>query len=286
MTAFAQRPPTGRGRPHSPETVASVRALVEGTDLTYREIAGRHGIHPRTVASWSHAGGWRDAAGCRADLSAGEEAPAPSRPRLTRRGYDPETRARAYGLLTQTRLSLDRIARACGVSPVTLWRWGRDGGWTRPTRPKEVGPWPYRSRRLLGRPYGGGVREEARRLVTGTTLNQARIAAQLGVSQDTVSRWTRAGGWQRPGAYAVRLAARRRTAPTARTGNLRNAPYAPEVVAAARELYEQTVLPTANIAARVKVSAVTVGLWARRNGWTRPRDMPDADGPVPRRRRR
>ena len=35
-------------------------------------------------------------------------------------------------------------------------------------------------------------------MIEGTLLTQREIAAQVGVSQMTVSRWARAGGWRRP----------------------------------------------------------------------------------------
>ena len=126
-----------------------------------------------------------------------------------------------------------------------------------------------------------------RDLVTGTLLSQKRIAAQAGVSQAIVSIWIRKRGWIRPAprSGSRRFAAAARTAPLAETGSRRGRPYAPEIVAAARLLYLQTELPTVIIAARAKVTPVTIARWAKAGGWTRPRDMPEPDGRPARRRR-
>ena len=49
-----------------------------------------------------------------------------------------------------------------------------------------------------GQPYGDDVVAQVRAMVEGTLLTQKQIAARVGVSQMSVSRWARAGGWRRP----------------------------------------------------------------------------------------
>jgi hypothetical protein len=66
----------------------------------------------------------------------------------------------------------------------------------------------------------------------------------------------------------------------------RREPYGPAVVAAARALFVMTELPTRIIAARVGAPPERVAFWAKRDGWTRPRDMPDPHGRVRGRTRR
>lgn len=123
--------------------------------------------------------------------------------------------------------------------------------------------------------------------MTGTLLPQARIAERAGVSQATISMWIRRRGWTRPPARpeSHRFAASRRMAPTAESGDRRGRRYDEGIVAEARLLYQQTELPTAIIAARLRVSAVTVARWAKGQGWLRPRHLSDPHGRPPRRRR-
>ncbi len=201
--------------------------------------------------------------------------------RVPRRGrYGPVDHEAARALIEGSRLSRERIGIELGIGGTTLFHWQKRFRWRRPAAPERPGPQFYRYRLLRGRPYAADAVGIAQRLVTGTLLSQASIAAQAGVSVATVSRWTSKRGWTRPPAkpWSHRFAASRRTAPVATSGDRRGRCYAPQVVAAARELYEQTALSTALIAARVKVSAVTVERWARVKGWTRPRDLPDPSG--------
>jgi hypothetical protein len=188
-----------------------------------------------------------------------------------------------------SRLGLERIGLELGIGTATLFRWQKRFRWRRPAPPDKAGPMHFRSRRR-GRPYGGDAVGIARDLATGTLLPQRRIAAQAGVSQATISKWIAGRGWVRPPAMPGRsgrrrFAAGRRTAPIANTGDCRGRPYSPEIVAEAHRLYRQTELPTLIIAARVHVTRVTVARWAQARGWTRPRDMPEPDGRLPRRRR-
>ncbi len=194
----------------------------------------------------------------------------------------------ARALIEGSRLGLERIGLRLGIGTATLFRWRKRFGWSRPAPPDRPGPHFVRYRRLRGRPYAADAVGTARDLATGTLLSQARIAARAGVSQATVSNWITRRGWVRPRAKPAshRFAASRRTAPIATTGDRRGRAYDPQVVAAARELYQQTELSTALIAARVKVSAVTMARWAKRKGWTRPRDQLDPHGRLPRRRGR
>ena len=331
------RSPTGRGRPYPAGIVAAVRALVEGTELRFDEIADRTGVGEATVGRWARRGGWRRPDGGEARRTpryrAGHDVPrcphaevlaCPAKPmgesRSTRRrracfetppGCRPEAprhdaadkaadrgrpRHAPYGaaeheaaraLIEGSRLGLERIGLQLGIGTATLFRWKKRFRWTRPAPPDRPGPHHYRYRRLRGRPYATDAVETARQLVITTLLPQARIAARAGVTQATVSNWIRRRGWTRPKAKPTshRFAASRRTAPTVASGDRRGRGYDPQVVAAARELYEQTQLSTVIIAARVKVSAVTVARWAKLKGWTRPRDQPDPHGRLPRRRR-
>jgi uncharacterized protein YjcR len=170
-----------------------------------------------------------------------------------------------------SRVGMERIANELGISRLTLIGWRKRFGWVRPEPPKRYGPLPFYRSRRWGRPYGGDAVGIARDLVTGSTLPLRRIAAQAGISKATLCRWIVERGWTRH--PAVRKPGRRE-------------PYGPAVVAAAHELYRQTELSTRIIAARVKTTPERVAFWAKRDGWMRPRDMPDPQGRFPRRRGR
>jgi len=49
----------GKGRPYSDGAVAEVRALIEGTTLTYHQIAKRTGASPASISRWMQAGEWK-----------------------------------------------------------------------------------------------------------------------------------------------------------------------------------------------------------------------------------
>jgi hypothetical protein len=51
--------PKGSRRPHSDARVASVRHLIEQTELTYSEIAARTGVGRASICRWTRDGGWR-----------------------------------------------------------------------------------------------------------------------------------------------------------------------------------------------------------------------------------
>lgn len=284
------RLPKGRGRPYPPEVAAAVRALVERTALRFAEIASRTGAGEATVARWTRRFGWaRPGAGRAgsAGIAAGTVRPVATSRRPGAGRYGPSDHEAARVLVEGSRLGFERIGLALGIGAATLFRWRKRFRWQRPSRPGS-GPMFYRSRRR-GRPYSADAVGTARDLATRTLLPQARIAARAHVSQATVSNWIARRGWIRPAAEpgSRRFAASRRTAPTAESGDRRGRAYGPDTVAEARRLWEQTLLPSSIIAARVKVSAVTVARWARVKGWrTRPRDLPDAYGRPPRRRRR
>lgn len=184
--------------------------------------------------------------------------------------YGPELREAARVRIEGSRDGMERIGLELGVARWTLVRWRKRYGWRRPSAPRKVGPDFFRSKRF-GRPYRADAVGTARDLVMGSTLPVPRIAARAGVCRGTVHRWMKLRGWTRP-----------QGVPT----DAYRPPYGPEVVAAARELYQTTALPRAFIAARVKATPERVGHWARSKGWTRARDMPDPHGRVARRRGR
>jgi len=63
-----------------------------------------------------------------------------------------------------------------------------------PDKPRAfVAPRPRGSRR----PHKDATVAEVRRLIEGTALNYAEIAARTGVARASICRWTRAGGWKR-----------------------------------------------------------------------------------------
>lgn len=49
----------GKGRPYSDGAVNEVRALIEGTTLTYHQIAKRTGASPASISRWMQAGAWK-----------------------------------------------------------------------------------------------------------------------------------------------------------------------------------------------------------------------------------
>jgi len=60
ITRLSGRPGSyGKGRPYSDGAVNEVRALIEGTTLTYHQIAKRTGASPASISRWMQAGGWK-----------------------------------------------------------------------------------------------------------------------------------------------------------------------------------------------------------------------------------
>ena len=49
----------GKGRPYCDGAVNEVRALIEGTTLTYHQIAKRTGASPASISRWMQAGEWK-----------------------------------------------------------------------------------------------------------------------------------------------------------------------------------------------------------------------------------
>jgi len=188
--------------------------------------------------------------------------------------YGPEVVEAARVRVEGSRDGLERIAIELGIARWTLARWKKRFGWRRPAAaacPGRARPEFYRSRRL-GRPYGGDAAGTARDLLARSNLPAARIAAQAGISRATLYRWMKRPGWTL-----------REPAPGARRYR---PPYGPDIVGAARELFQTTELPVAFIAARVKATPERIGHWARRHGWTRPRAQPDPHGRIRKGRRR
>ncbi|MDB5511841.1 MAG: hypothetical protein JWR08_1324, partial [Enterovirga sp.] len=160
----------------------------------------------------------------------------------------------------------------------TLCRWCKRRGWQRPAAPGPARVRPPRYRRGRGNPYAADAVGRARDLAATTLLSQARIAAQVGVSQAQISVWIRKHGWVRPPvpAWSKRFAASRRTGTLASGGDRRGRPYAPQLRRDARALWELTRLPTTSVAARLGVGPGSVARWARQEGWIRPRGRPGA----------
>jgi len=60
ITRLSGRPrPYGKGRPYADGAVNEVRALIEGTTLTYHQIAKRTGASPASISRWMQAGSWK-----------------------------------------------------------------------------------------------------------------------------------------------------------------------------------------------------------------------------------
>jgi transcriptional regulator with XRE-family HTH domain len=60
ITRISGRPRSyGKGRPYSDGAVNEVRALIEGTTLTYHQIAKRTGASPASISRWMQAGRWK-----------------------------------------------------------------------------------------------------------------------------------------------------------------------------------------------------------------------------------
>jgi transcriptional regulator with XRE-family HTH domain len=60
ITRLGGRPQQyGKGRPYSDGAVNQVRALIEGTTLTYHQIAKRTGASPASISRWMQAGEWK-----------------------------------------------------------------------------------------------------------------------------------------------------------------------------------------------------------------------------------
>ena len=51
--------PRGSRRPHTDATVAAVRRLIEGSVLTYAEIAAKTGVAPASICRWTRDRGWK-----------------------------------------------------------------------------------------------------------------------------------------------------------------------------------------------------------------------------------
>ena len=67
----------------------------------------------------------------------------------------------------------------------------------RPRLPSANAPeaqWPH----VKGRPYPEATVEAVRRLFEDTTLTYPQMAARMGVSPASISRWSQIGGWTRP----------------------------------------------------------------------------------------
>lgn len=266
------------------DTIEAARALVEGTTLSLDIIAAQVGVQRETVARMRDRHGWTRPAGARVPGRAGGG-----------HAIGPEVVEAARALVEGTALPQAVIAARLGIGRATLGRWGKARRWTRPPEaPTFLRPCPdgrarpVRYLSIKGRPYAADAVGTAKYLLTETLMSQAAIAKRLGVSSAWVCRQLHRKGLTRPPVPRGnrRFSAFVRTAPVATSGDRRGRPYAPETVAAARELYQASGFSTRLIAARVGVSTVTITRWARKEGWVRPRDLPEAYGCRPRRRRR
>ena len=253
-----------------PKIVEAVRALIEGTALSQREIAARTGVCPHTVSNLKQRHGWTRPNGRPVRGEARREC----FPRLA------AAMAAARPLVEGTVESEGAIARRLGVDRGSVARWRKLYGWTRPAGAPTFLPGPradgqsrpVRSRLRRGKPYMTDAVEGARTLLMMTLLSQKAIAKQLGVSQWWVGDILRRRGWERPGvpAWSRRFAAGRRVGTLASEGDRRGRPYAPALRREARAMWELTLLPTALIAARIGVGPSTVARWAQADAWERP----------------
>jgi uncharacterized protein YjcR len=177
-----------------------------------------------------------------------------------------------------TRLPFKAVAAELGIGRTTLHRWWKGHGWERPAPPpRRSGPdspgWHFaagRSPRRRGRPIRVDGIEAVRLLVVGTLLSQKEISRRTGVSQERVSAWIRARGWTRPAARPGRFGASRRVGVLAEGGDRRGRPYAVSVRREARVLWQDTLLPTSLIGARLGVHPATIARWSKEGTWERP----------------
>ncbi|MGA0595984.1 hypothetical protein [Enterovirga sp. CN4-39] len=132
------RPPRSRirrGRPYLADGVELARDLATGTLLSQKRIAAQAGVSQATISNWIRKRGWtRPSPRPGRRRFAARARTAPLAETGSRRGkpYAPEIVAEARRLFVQTELPTLIIASRLWVTPVTVARWAREGGWTRP----------------------------------------------------------------------------------------------------------------------------------------------------------
>ncbi|WP_204216815.1 helix-turn-helix domain-containing protein [Microvirga pudoricolor] len=102
--------PRRKGDPHGPETLDRIRAYVEKTTLSYREIAARTGTSAATVSRRAKAGGW-----ARPGAEPLEHFTEEGRRRLRRH-------ALAERLMRQTERCVERLEQAPAPEPAEIRR--------------------------------------------------------------------------------------------------------------------------------------------------------------------
>ncbi len=215
---------TGSGRPYPPEIVASVRSLVEGPGLSYREAAARSGLREDTVGRWARRFGWRRAGvgGAAPDRLARDTGPTPGVMLRRREASSRSTRERCASFETQP-------AAAPQDDAVGSSR-------------------PDSERRGTRRPrcYGPEVLAAARARIEGTRIGMERIGLELGVARWTLYGWQKRFGWRRPDPPD-------RIGPNFYRSRRFGRAYGGDAVGTARDLVLASDLPLVRIAARAGV---------------------------------
>ncbi|MBU1700199.1 MAG: transcriptional regulator [Candidatus Eisenbacteria bacterium] len=169
--------PLDRAYPTELQTIGDhVRKRRLDLGLTQQEVALMMGVNKTTIFNW-------EAGRVAPDLHALPEV-------LKFLGYDPRPQADTFPeRIRQLRqglgLSLEELAAKIGVDPSTIQKWERLGFRPRPRLFARLAKILSIPEPPEGAPLGDRLR--ARRLALG--LTQAEAEAQIGVSQDTLSRW-------------------------------------------------------------------------------------------------
>ncbi len=166
----------------SPEAVAEVRALMEGTALSQGAIVRATDLGLRPLRRLMAREGWRRP---------------PEAPRCPR--AMPELLVRVGALAEGTNLTQRAIARELRVSPGYVSHCIRRYRWIRPLPERtKAAPVAVRWPKRPGRPFRVDVIAQARDLYTGTVLPLSAISARTGISFSYVSKLGRRYGWARP----------------------------------------------------------------------------------------
>ena len=188
----------GQGQRYVPDVVERARVLIEGTELSYKAVAARTGIGVTTLHRWTHARAWTRPAGAAGWLPL----IAVERAGLGKRfqGDLLEVARLADGAAARSTEPTEELASIAARARRYAAMHGRPGSPVRPrphARPGDLlrlsaAPDPQ------GRIRDATLVETARRLVQGTLLKRATIAAEIGITVKTLSTWTQENGWRRP----------------------------------------------------------------------------------------